>query len=102
MGLVVMRQFLLTERVARLVVVAAMAVRHDSGENAMATFSKGDKVSWNSSQGKVEGKVVRKATSPTTIKGHKVAASKDNPEYIVESAKTGAKAAHKPEGLRKI
>lgn len=68
----------------------------------MTSFSKGDKVAWNSSQGEVKGKVVGKATAPTRIKGHKVAASPDNPEYIVESDKTGAKAAHKPEGLRKL
>lgn len=68
----------------------------------MTSLRKGDHVAWNSSQGEVKGKVVRKATSPTQIKGHKVAASKDNPEYIVQSDKTGAKAAHKPEGLRKI
>ena len=61
----------------------------------------GDTVSWNHSQGSSTGKVVKKVTSPTQIKGHKVAASKDNPEYIVESDKTGAKAAHKPTELRK-
>lgn len=68
----------------------------------MTEFKKGDCVAWNSSQGQVKGKVVRKATSPTQIKGHKVAASRDNPEYIVESEKTGARAAHKPEGLHKL
>lgn len=67
----------------------------------MTSFSKGDKVAWNSSQGEVTGTVVRKATSPTRIKRHKVAASADNPEYIVESDKTGARAAHKPDGLRR-
>ena len=61
----------------------------------------GDKVSWDHSQGSSTGKVVKKVTSPTQIKGHKVAASKDNPEYIVQSDKTGAKAAHKPSELRK-
>ena len=45
--------------------------------------------------------MAKKVTSPTKIKGHKVAASKDNPEYIVQSDKTGAKAAHKPTELRK-
>ena len=35
------------------------------------------------------------------IKGHKAAASTDDPEYIVESGKTGARAAHKPDELRK-
>ncbi|MFN3557951.1 MAG: DUF2945 domain-containing protein [Brevundimonas sp.] len=62
----------------------------------------GDKVEWRHSQGTSTGKVVRKVTSPTHIKDHKVAASPDNPEYIVESARTGARAAHKPSGLRKV
>ena len=65
------------------------------------TFSRGDEVKWDHSQGTTTGKVVRKVTSPTRIKGHKVAASKANPEYIVESGKTGARAAHKPSELRK-
>ena len=61
----------------------------------------GDHVTWDSSQGEVKGKVVKKLTSPTKIKSHKVAASKDNPEYLVESDKTGALAAHKPGELKK-
>ncbi len=61
----------------------------------------GEEVSWDHSQGSSTGKVVRKQTTPTKIKGHKVAASKDNPEYIVRSDKTGAIAAHKPSELRK-
>jgi len=65
------------------------------------SFKAGDAVTWDHSQGTTKGKVVRKVTSPTQIKGHKVAASKDNPEYIVKSDKTGAKAAHKPGELRK-
>ena len=63
-------------------------------------LSKGDKVSWKSHGGTAHGKVVRKATSRTTIKGHKVAASKDNPEYIVETDE-GKRAAHKPGALTK-
>ena len=62
------------------------------------SFSKGDKVEWDSSGGHSTGKVVRKLTSPMKIKGHKVAASKDNPEYLVES-ETGKRAAHKPSAL---
>ncbi|RZA34671.1 MAG: DUF2945 domain-containing protein [Lysobacteraceae bacterium] len=65
------------------------------------TFKAGDKVQWQSSQGTVHGTVKKKLTSPTEIKGHHVAASKDNPEYLVESSKTGAQAAHKPKALRK-
>lgn len=61
----------------------------------------GDRVRWDHSQGSSTGKVVRKLASPTRIKGHRVAASSDNPEYLVESARTGARAAHKPSALRK-
>ena len=61
----------------------------------------GDKVEWDHSQGSSTGKVVRKLTRPTKIKDHKVAASPEEPQYLVESDKTGARAAHKPSELRK-
>jgi hypothetical protein len=35
------------------------------------------------------------------IKRHHVAASPDNPEYLVKSDKTGAEAAHRPGELRR-
>lgn len=63
-------------------------------------FSKGDKVRWNSHGGEAHGKVVRKQTGPTTIKGHKVAATPEAPQFIVETDE-GKRAAHKPEALRK-
>lgn len=62
--------------------------------------SKGDHVVWNTSQGETTGVVKRKLTEPTKIKGHEVAASTDNPEYLVVSDKTGAEAAHHPDALR--
>ncbi|MBD2506909.1 DUF2945 domain-containing protein [Nostoc muscorum FACHB-395] len=65
-------------------------------------FKKGDRVEWNTSQGKTTGKVVKKLTSPTGIKEHHIAASEDNPEYLVESEKTGKQAAHKPDALKKV
>lgn len=65
------------------------------------TFKAGDKVSWESAQGKVHGTVKKKLTAPIEIKGHHVAASPDNPEYLVVSDKTGAEAAHKPSALSK-
>jgi hypothetical protein len=64
-------------------------------------LKKGDQVEWDTSQGKTHGRVEKKQTSKTHIKGHKVAASKDNPQFIVRSEKSGKKAAHKPEELRK-
>ncbi|MBD5653765.1 MAG: DUF2945 domain-containing protein [Candidatus Eremiobacteraeota bacterium] len=64
-------------------------------------LKRGDDVTWKSSGKTVAGKVVKKLTSPTDIKGHHVAASAENPEYLVESDKTGARAAHKPDALEK-
>lgn len=63
-------------------------------------LSKGDRVSWNSHGGEAHGKVVRKQTETTRIKGHKVAASKDKPQFIVETDE-GKRAAHKAEALSK-
>lgn len=65
-------------------------------------LKQGDRVSWNTPQGKTTGKVVKKQTRATTIKSHRVAASKKNPEYIVESEKSGKRAAHKRTALKKI
>lgn len=64
------------------------------------SLKQGDKVSWKSHLGEAHGKVVKKLTKPTSIKGHKVAASKDDPEYLVETDK-GKRAAHKPGALSK-
>jgi hypothetical protein len=66
-----------------------------------ADMKKGDHVAWKTSQGETEGKVVKKQTTPTKIRGHEVKASKSDPQMIVESSKTGAKAAHKPSALKK-
>lgn len=62
------------------------------------SFSKGDKVKWNSSGGEAHGTIVRKQAEPTQIKGHKVAASPEDPQFIVETEE-GKRAAHKPEAL---
>ncbi len=64
-------------------------------------LKKGDKVEWETSQGKTSGTVKKKLTKPIDIKGHHVAASEENPEYLVESEKSGAQAAHKPDALKK-
>lgn len=58
----------------------------------------GDRVTWKSHGGTAKGKVLKKLTLPTQIKGHKVAASKDNTEYLVETDE-GKQAAHKAEAL---
>ena len=63
-------------------------------------FRPGEAVEWNSHGGIAKGKVMKKLTSRTTIKGHQVAASQANPEFLVETDE-GGQAAHKPEALRK-
>lgn len=64
-------------------------------------YKKGDKVAWQTSQSETHGTVEKKQTEKTLIKGHKVAASADDPQYIVRSDKTGKTAAHKPDALSK-
>ena len=64
-------------------------------------ISKGDTVSWNTSQGKTTGKAVEKRTKEFTFSGQKFKPTDDDPYWIVESDKSGAKAAHKESTLRK-
>jgi Hypervirulence associated proteins TUDOR domain len=66
----------------------------------MAEFKKGDKVTWNSHGSTAHGKVVRKITSDTEAGGRTVKASKDDPQYLVESD-NGGDAVHKPSALKK-
>lgn len=62
---------------------------------------KGDDVTWNTPQGKTEGKVVKKVASNTKVQGTKLSASKDDPRVIVKSDKSGKTAGHKPESVDK-
>ena len=64
-------------------------------------LSKGDKVHWNTSQGKTTGKTVEKKTKEFTLDGQTFKASEDEPFWVVESEKSGAKAAHKESSLTK-
>ena len=61
----------------------------------------GDKVEWNSSGGRSVGKVVKKVTGTTRVKTHVAKASPQNPEYLVQSDKSGKQAVHKPGELKK-
>jgi hypothetical protein len=72
-------------------------------EDCMAKALKtGDRVGWQSSGGGSVGRAERKLTSPGKIKGHEVAASHDNPEFLVRSDESGKVAAHKPSALRRV
>jgi plastocyanin len=63
------------------------------------TFKKGDKVSWETSQGTTHGVVEEKKRKDFRFKGQKFTASPDEPAYIVKSDKSGETAAHKESAL---
>jgi uncharacterized protein YijF (DUF1287 family) len=81
----------------------AWFLQHLAQERTMAkkTLKKGDKVSWNTSQGRTHGRVVQKVTGTAKVKGHTAHASADDPEYRVKSDKSGKEAIHRPSELKK-
>src|SRR6185369_1347684 len=62
----------------------------------------GDHVSWNSEAGRVRGTIRKKIVAPIAFKGYTVHASKDAPQYLIESDKTDHLAMHKGPALRKL
>lgn len=62
----------------------------------------GDRVSWDTPQGRTQGKIVEKKTKDFTLAKQRWKASADEPKLVVESEKTGARAAHEPSALRKL
>ena len=65
-------------------------------------FKQGEKVEWNTLQGKTRGTVKKKLTSRTEVGGQTIAASEEDPRYLVQSEKSGKEAAHKPDALEKV
>ncbi|KRE79319.1 DUF2945 domain-containing protein [Arthrobacter sp. Soil763] len=63
------------------------------------SLSKGTSVEWNTPQGPTHGKIVEEKVSDFELDGSTHRASQDEPQYIVESDKTGARAAHKASAL---
>jgi hypothetical protein len=66
----------------------------------------GDRVAWNTPQGKTTGTVVEELADDARVgnrgqKGTKVSASADDPRYVVKSDTSGKRAAHRPEALDK-
>ena len=64
-------------------------------------LEKGDDVTWKTHGTETEGTVTKKITSETEAAGRKVKASPDEPQYEVESDKSGKTAVHKPDALDK-
>ena len=71
------------------------------GYSPAMAISKGDKVSWNTSQGTTTGKTVEKKTKDFTFSGQDFKPTDDDPYWIVESEKSGSRAAHKESALSK-
>lgn len=68
----------------------------------MATLpKKGDKVSWGTAQGETQGTVEKVVTTTTKVKGHTAKATKEDPQVVVKSEKSGKQAVHKPDELKK-
>lgn len=67
----------------------------------MAELKKGDTVTWQSHGGTAHGKVEKKITTETDAAQRHVKASKDDPQYLVKSDKSGGEAVHKPSALKK-
>lgn len=63
-------------------------------------LSEGDRVSWNTPQGRTRGVVVEIRRRDFEFAGQHFTASQDEPAYLVESEKTGARAAHRRSALR--
>jgi hypothetical protein len=61
----------------------------------------GDKVTWRSHGSTPEGRVEKKVTDRREEVGRTVAASPEEPQYVVRSEKSGKKAVHKGSALRK-
>ena len=65
-------------------------------------FKVGDHVEWNSEAGRVRGTIKKRIVSAITFKGYTVHASKEEPQYLIESDTTDHLAMHKGSALKKI
>ena len=61
----------------------------------------GDEVTWGTSGGETHGTVEKVVTSTTHVKGHTAKATKEDPQVLVKSGKSGKQAVHRPEDLKK-
>ena len=60
----------------------------------------GDKIAWNTSQGETHGTVEKIVTGTTKVKGHTATATREHPDVLVRSNKSGKEAVHTPEALK--
>ena len=65
-------------------------------------FKVGDHVGWNSEAGHVRGTIKKKITSTSRFKNYSVHASKEEPQYLIQSDTTDHLAMHKGSALKKL
>jgi hypothetical protein len=69
---------------------------------AKSRFHVGDRLSWNSEAGRVRRVIKKKLTAAARLKGYIVRASKEEPQYVIQSDRTDHVAVHKGSALRKL
>lgn len=62
----------------------------------------GDRVGWSTSQGPTRGVVVERRTRDFDFAGQRFTASDEDPSFVVESEKSGDRAAHRRSALRRL
>jgi hypothetical protein len=65
-------------------------------------FRQGERVDWGFRGRRVVGTVRRTLSSRTVIDGRVVAASKEDPRYLVRSEKSGKETVRRAQALRKL
>jgi hypothetical protein len=64
-------------------------------------FKVGDHVSWNSEAGRVSGRITKVHTKDVNYKGYVHHATRDDPQYEIQSDKTSHVALHKGSALKR-
>jgi hypothetical protein len=65
-------------------------------------FKRGDRVEWRFRGRRVIGTVRRRLTSRIVVNGRVVAASKDDPRYLVRTERSGKETTRRPQALRRL
>ena len=65
-------------------------------------FKRGDRVQWSFRGRPVNGRVRKRLVSRTEVAGQIVAASKEDPRYVVRSDATGKETARRPDKLTRL
>ena len=65
-------------------------------------FKPGDRVQWSFRGHPVQGRVRRRLTKRTEVGGQIVAASADDPRYVVSSDASGKETTRRPTALRRL